>query len=162
MDTATDGDNLCAENDLENKIKELMESIKSLESEKNHIREEFGIQRAKMKEMYLQKEEELKRESAEHKRLLDEVKKLNMELGEAKSQLLVAGLRMECEQEVERKCQEEIATLQQLVQETFEESHSSRSKFESEVKQLRHLNERLESENQDLRNQLLQGTSDKV
>ncbi|GLH11087.1 Putative 1-phosphatidylinositol 3-phosphate 5-kinase [Gryllus bimaculatus] len=86
MDTATDGDNLCAENDLENKIKELMESIKSLESEKNHIREEFGIQRAKMKEI---------------------------------------------------------------------------SKFESEVKQLRHLNERLESENQDLRNQLLQGTSDK-
>lgn len=150
-----------ADNDSNVNIKELLDTVKLLESEKNHIKEEFGIQRAKMKEMYLQKEEELKRESAEHLRLLEDVKRLNIELGEAKSQLLVAGLRMECEQEVERKCQEEIATLQQLVQETFEESHTSRSKYECEVKHLRQVNERLEAENQDLRNQLLQGAADK-
>ncbi|XP_067008505.1 rab GTPase-binding effector protein 1 isoform X2 [Anabrus simplex] len=147
--------------DLAAKVTKLLERIQVLEGEKQQSREEFGIQRAKMKEMYLQKEEELKRQAAEHSRLVEEMKKLNAELDESKSQLLVAGLHMESEREVERKCHEEIATLQQLVQESFEESSTSRSKYENEVKHLRHVTQRLEAENQELRIQLHQNAFEK-
>jgi uncharacterized protein (UPF0335 family) len=42
--------------DLNSKVKDLLERIEKLEDEKQQIREEFGHQRAKMKELYLQKE----------------------------------------------------------------------------------------------------------
>jgi predicted nuclease with TOPRIM domain len=42
--------------DLNSKVQSLLERIEKLESEKQQIREEFGHQRAKMKELYLQKE----------------------------------------------------------------------------------------------------------
>jgi Rab GTPase-binding effector protein 1 len=46
-----------------------------------------------------------------------DVKKLSSELDEAKSQLVVAGFRMESDlQDEKRKCREEIASLQQIVQ----------------------------------------------
>lgn len=42
--------------DVNSKVKGLLERIEKLEDEKQQIREEFGHQRAKMKELYLQKE----------------------------------------------------------------------------------------------------------
>jgi hypothetical protein len=61
--------------------------------------------------------EELKRGSLEQSRLMADVKRLSSELDEAKSQLVVAGFRMESDlQDEKRKCQEEIASLQQIVQ----------------------------------------------
>ncbi|XP_049838341.1 rab GTPase-binding effector protein 1 isoform X3 [Schistocerca gregaria] len=137
------------------RVAELMERIKELETEKQQAKEEFGIQRAKLKELYLQKEEELKRSTAEQERLKGENQKLSDELGEAKSQLLVAGFRVESGQQAERKCQEEIATLQQLVHETQE--------YENEVKQLQKINKDLEQEVHQLRAQVQQhqGTSDR-
>jgi len=150
--------------DLNSKVQSLLERIEKLEAEKQQIREEFGHQRAKMKELYLQKEEELKRGAVEQNQLLADVKRLTLELDEAKSQLVVAGFRMESDlQDEKRKCQEEIASLQQIVQETVEESSSSRSKYESEVKRLRRAYERLELENHELRSllQQQQTTADK-
>ncbi|XP_049803968.1 rab GTPase-binding effector protein 1 isoform X1 [Schistocerca nitens] len=137
------------------RVAELMERIKELETEKQQAKEEFGIQRAKLKELYLQKEEELKRSTAEQERLTEENQKLSDELGEAKSQLLVAGFHVESGQQAERKCQEEIATLQQLVHETQE--------YENEVKQLQKINKDLEQEVHQLRAQVQQhqGTSDR-
>ncbi|PSN56497.1 hypothetical protein C0J52_08449, partial [Blattella germanica] len=143
--------------DISTEIQKLVETVGKLEEEKQKIREEFGHQRAKMKELYLQKE-------AEQNRLLVEVQRLSSELDEAKSQLVVAGFRLESDlQDEKRKCQEEIASLQQIVQETVEESSSSRSKFESEVKRLRRANERMENEIQELRTllQQQQGSSEK-
>ena len=61
--------------------------------------------------------EELKRGTAEQNRLIAEVKRLSSELDEAKSQLLVAGFRLESDvQDEKRKREEEIASLQQIVQ----------------------------------------------
>ncbi|XP_021941502.1 rab GTPase-binding effector protein 1 [Zootermopsis nevadensis] len=157
----SDGEN----GDLNSRVKGLLERIEKLENEKQQIREEFGHQRAKMKELYLQKEEELKRGAADQNCLLADVKRLSSELDEAKSQLVVAGFRMESDlQDEKRKCQEEIASLQQIVQETVEESSSSRSKYDSEVKRLKRANERLETQNLELRSllqQQQQGTTDK-
>ena len=64
--------------------------------------------------------EELKRGAVEQNQLLADVKQLTLELDEAKSQLVVAGFRMESDlQDEKRKCQEEIASLQQIVQGTM-------------------------------------------
>jgi hypothetical protein len=61
--------------------------------------------------------EELKRGALEQSRLMADVKRLSSELDEAKSQLVVAGFRMESDlQDEKRKRQEEIASLQQIVQ----------------------------------------------
>ncbi|KAJ9574302.1 hypothetical protein L9F63_026050, partial [Diploptera punctata] len=145
--------------DLNTKVQTLLERIEKLEGEKEHIREEFGHQRAKMKELYLQKE-------VLSDEVISEVKKLSSELDEAKSQLVVAGFRLESDlQDEKRKCQEEIASLQQIVQETVEESSTSRSKYECEMKRLRRANERLESELHELRTVVQQhqqqGTAEK-
>jgi hypothetical protein len=52
--------------------------------------------------------------------LLADVKQLTVELDEAKSQLVVAGFRLESDlQDEKRKCQEEIASHQQIVQGTM-------------------------------------------
>lgn len=169
METSCEGEYLSSKSDgedgdLNSKVQSLLERIEKLEAEKQQIREEFGHQRAKMKELYLQKEEELKRGFAEQNQLLADVKRLSLELDEAKSQLVVAGFRMESDlQDEKRKCQEEIASLQQIVQETVEESSSSRSKYESEVKRHRRAYERLELENHELRSllQQQQATADK-
>lgn len=63
---------------------------------------------------------ELKQNAAEKLALREEVKKIQTELNETRSQLCVADLRLESDLEVEkRKAQEEIATLQQLFQGIF-------------------------------------------
>lgn len=87
-----------------------------MEKEKETIREQFDSQRAKMKELFLQKEDELVRKSNENSKLLEEIRQLKVELDEAKSQLVVADLTLESNLEVEkRKAEEEIASLQQIV-----------------------------------------------
>lgn len=69
-----------------------------------------------MKELFLQKEDELVRKSNENSKLLEEIRQLKVELDEAKSQLVVADLTLESNLEVEkRKAEEEIASLQQIV-----------------------------------------------
>lgn len=80
------------------------------------MREEFDSQRAKMKELFLQKEGELLRKSQENMELSAQIRDLKTELDDVKSQLVVAGLTLESNLEVEkRKAEEEIASLQQLV-----------------------------------------------
>ncbi|CAG2066201.1 unnamed protein product, partial [Timema podura] len=96
--------------DLSRKVEEML-------LEKDKILEEFGHQRAKMKELYLQKDEELKRALSEKERLVEEVTKLGADLDESRSQVLLEGFRKEeCMEEEKRRYQEEISSLQQLVQ----------------------------------------------
>lgn len=102
---------------MKQQIVSLTDQIKQLQNEKKTIHDEFNMQRAKMQKLFIQKEEELERNAHEKNQLNQEIKKLQTDLGEAQSQLVVAGLRLESDLEVEkRKAQEEIATLQQLFQ----------------------------------------------
>ncbi|KAF4529384.1 hypothetical protein B566_EDAN003475 [Ephemera danica] len=143
--------------DEADQVQTLHQRVKQLEEEKIKIQEEFGQQRAKMKELYVQKETECKREAEECNRLVTEVRRLEVELGEAQSQLLAVGFQQESDLLVEKqKCQTEISSLQQLIQETVEESSSSRSKYESEIRRLRVINEQLDTELQELRNRKLE------
>uniref|UniRef100_A0A1B6M965 FYVE-type domain-containing protein n=1 Tax=Graphocephala atropunctata TaxID=36148 RepID=A0A1B6M965_9HEMI len=90
--------------------------------------------------------EEIKRGSSEQTRLTGELKRLQSDLDEARVQATLARLDLE---EEKRKFQDEVASLQQLVTETVEES----SRYESELKDLRRANERLEAEVTELRGQ---------
>jgi len=58
METSSEGEHLSSKSDgedgdLNSKVQSLLERIEKLEAEKQQIREEFGHQRAKMKELYL-------------------------------------------------------------------------------------------------------------
>nr|XP_022905105.1 rab GTPase-binding effector protein 1 [Onthophagus taurus] len=139
----------------DSKDNDIDEKIRSLENEKKKIRDEFDSQRAKMKELFLQKEDELQRKILENNQLLLDLEKNKSALDEIKSQLCVANLQLESKVEVEkRKAAEEIASLQQLVHETVEESSSSKSIFNSEVGKLRSLIEHLQRDNYELRSEL--------
>ncbi|XP_018363944.1 PREDICTED: rab GTPase-binding effector protein 1 isoform X2 [Trachymyrmex cornetzi] len=129
--------------------------ISRLESENVKMREEFNVQRAKMKELFLQKEEELKRRLEENMGLQKENLRLKNELDEAKSQLVVADLKIQNHILIEkRKAQEEIASLQQVIHETVEESSCSRKQLVSEVSKLQLTLSKLQEENALLKTQL--------
>ncbi|XP_059609406.1 rab GTPase-binding effector protein 1 isoform X2 [Phlebotomus argentipes] len=108
------------------------------------LREEFNGQRAKMRELYLQKEAECKKHSIK-------IDSLTKELDEAKSQLIVAEYRKENEmQNQELKAQEELASLRQLVQDTLDES----SQLKDDQKRLYDEYERIRQENHNLKEML--------
>ncbi|XP_055713490.1 rab GTPase-binding effector protein 1 isoform X1 [Phlebotomus papatasi] len=115
-----------------------------LTEEIRKLREEFNGQRAKMRELYLQKE-------AECKKQFGKIEALTKELDEAKSQLIVAEYRKENEmQNQELKAQEELASLRQLVQETLDES----STLKDDQKRLYDEYERIRQENHNLKEML--------
>uniref|UniRef100_A0A1L8DCE6 Putative molting cycle n=1 Tax=Nyssomyia neivai TaxID=330878 RepID=A0A1L8DCE6_9DIPT len=108
------------------------------------MREEFNGQRAKMRELYIQKEGECRMHS-------ETIDALTKELDEAKSQLIVAEYRKENEmQNQELKAQEELSSLRQLVQETLDESSS----LKDDQKRLYEEYERIRQENHNLKEML--------
>lgn len=99
--------------------------------------------------------EELKKRFKENLDLQDELSKLKNELDEAKSQLVVANIRLENDIDVEtHKAQEEIASLQQVIQDTMEESACTREQLEMEVGKFRAYISKLEEENSFLKGQM--------
>ncbi|XP_035736899.1 rab GTPase-binding effector protein 1-like [Vespa mandarinia] len=133
----------------------LEKKISCLETENTKMREEFNMQRAKMKELFLQKEEELKRRLEDNISLQDENLELKNELDEAKSQLVVADLKIQNDILIERqKAQEEIASLQQVIHETVEESSCVRKRQDTEISKLKLSLAKLQEENVMLKSQL--------
>lgn len=115
--------------DHEDQVQQLQHRILELEAEKK----EFGSQRAKMKSLMLQNEAEKVR--------------LQSELDELRRKLAVMDLNSKSDLEEEkRKCFEQIASLEHLLHETVDESTSSQSRMELELKHLQAANDRLESE----------------
>lgn len=126
------------------------ERTRELQQELKRIRDEFNQQRAKMKELYLAKE-------AECKRFAKEATAMRKELEEAKSQIMVMEFNREKDLEDQnRRAQEEIQTLQQLVQETVDESTYSHA----EIRRLAEENERLRTEQQELKEALAAAQQD--
>ncbi|XP_033189778.1 rab GTPase-binding effector protein rabaptin-5 isoform X1 [Bombus vancouverensis nearcticus] len=138
-----------------NESEDLQEKVNRLESETVKMREEFNVQRAKMKELFLQKEEELKRRLQDNTCLQKENAKLKNELDEAKSQLVVADLKVQNDILIEkRKAQEEIASLQRVIHETMEESSCSRKQLDTELAKLKITLSKLQEENALIKSQL--------
>ncbi|EDV55402.1 rab GTPase-binding effector protein 1 [Drosophila erecta] len=90
--------------------------LSHLQNEMRKMQNEFNTQRAKMRELYIQKEAEVSQSQQERRQL-------QAELDELKTHLMVADLKSQNELQLrDLKAQEEISSLQQLVQDTIEES----------------------------------------
>ncbi|KAI5697055.1 hypothetical protein M8J75_004379 [Diaphorina citri] len=133
----------------------LVKRLEELETEKKKNQEEFGQQRAKMKDLFLLKEEELRK-------LTGEVKTLQSDLDEARSQITVAELSLQSRlEETKRRYEEEISSLQRLVAEHFNGQDTAPPPVHSsplppppssyEVETLRKTNEKLATELTQLR-----------
>lgn len=107
-DTPTKEENIDSNSSLDYEQK-----IKSLVEANTKIQFEFNQQRAKLKELFIQKE-------AEYRKCLESKQDLQKELDDLKSQLYVAKCKTETSESrimvIDRKAQEEIQSLQQLVQ----------------------------------------------
>ncbi|CAH1406514.1 unnamed protein product [Nezara viridula] len=139
MDTTMEKDSTpdtINDNDIQQKVEKLLAQITELKSENQKSNEEFGIQRGKMKELFLQKEDELKK-------LEEEIKRTRDERDEARSQVTIASFDFESRLEEEKaKFSAEISDLHSLVNATLEEA----SRYEQEISRLRQKNHELENE----------------
>ncbi|CAG9773528.1 unnamed protein product [Ceutorhynchus assimilis] len=137
--------------ELKQNGKDAPERLGSLEVTTKKMTEEFNSQRAKMKELFLQKEAELSRKTEENALLLEQVIKLRNELDDVKSQLVVDSMRESDFEDEKRKAEEEIASLQRLIHETVEESSSSRSLYDQDLHKLQSYIQYLQRENEHLK-----------
>lgn len=110
------------------------------------LQEQFNAQRARMKELYLSKEKEctqLKQKAAH----------LKKELDEKESQIVIAEYNRQKDLEEQKEnLQQEILTLQQLLQETCDEATLANN----EISRLSDENERFKQEVGSLRDALFQ------
>ncbi|KAH9376573.1 hypothetical protein HPB48_002526 [Haemaphysalis longicornis] len=118
-----------------------------LRKEKETMETEFGLKRAKFKELFMQKEEELQAEREQRESLAGQLRALQGELDEARSLLLVAQCEQENELESERRRhREELASLQHILKENAQEALRSSNRYEKELVRCRRHAERLEQE----------------
>ncbi|KAK3884811.1 hypothetical protein Pcinc_010939 [Petrolisthes cinctipes] len=146
--------------ELQSKVEKLQDREKQLVEERARLEEDFGHRRAKLKELYLQKEEELRAQAdnttareTEVELLQAQVRQLQQELEEAHSAATIAQCTAENKVAVEqRKCQEEIATVHQLMKEEVANAvGQTGGRYEGEIKRLKKLTERLDAEKQHYR-----------
>ncbi|XP_042226187.1 rab GTPase-binding effector protein 1-like isoform X2 [Homarus americanus] len=146
--------------ELQARLKELEDRERKLREEHARVEEDFGHRRAKLKELYLQKEEELRLQSEQNSAVATEVevlraqvRQLQADLEEAHSAVTIAQCTAENDIAVEqRKCQEEIATVQQLMKEEVASAvGQTGGRYEGEIKRLKKLTERLDAEKQHYR-----------
>ncbi|XP_078046744.1 rab GTPase-binding effector protein rabaptin-5 isoform X2 [Augochlora pura] len=116
-----------------NGSEELQEKISRLESENVKMQEEFNVQRAKLKDLFLQKEEELKRRLNDNTTLQEQNTKLKNELYELNNILVRTNLK--------------------ILRDTVDESSSSR-KMDAEVSKLKGTLSKLQEENKWLKSQI--------
>ncbi|KAK6190582.1 hypothetical protein SNE40_002416 [Patella caerulea] len=145
---------------LRKRVAELEERENSI---KTDLENEFGQKRAKFKEIFLQKEEELNKVKEESSASEEKVKNLEKELEKVLSELegvkTAAALSEINKQEViktiQKQCQEEVASLQGLMNEAADEaSHSTAAQYDIERNKLVDLTGKYEEEIQELRSKL--------
>lgn len=134
-----------------------------LRKEKETMETEFGLKRAKFKELFMQKEEELQAERQQREALAEKLHALQRDLDEARSLLLVAQCEQENELESERRRhREEMASLQHILKENTEEALRSSGRYEKELARYKKHSERLEQELHELRAQQAQDSDNSV
>ncbi|XP_055912453.1 rab GTPase-binding effector protein 1 isoform X2 [Eupeodes corollae] len=125
---------------------DIYKKIQMLEAENKKMHTEFNTQRAKLKDLFIQKE-------ADYANCMAEKNAIQRELDELKSLVLVAECRSDNERELsDLRSKEEISSLQLLLQETMEES----SICKAELENLKEDNKRLRQENRELKEGIIQ------
>ncbi|XP_074642216.1 rab GTPase-binding effector protein 1-like [Tubulanus polymorphus] len=150
---------------LQQRVAELEQREKQLLQEKHNCEEEFGQKRAKFKELFLQKENELMKEKnavsaaqVEIEQLQLKVNRLQTEVDDIKTATVLSeSCRQNELDELQRQYQEELASLQHIMKESIAEAERSTAQNyeEDRHRQLKN-NEILEQELLDLRAKLHQ------
>lgn len=143
----------------------LQERLLQLEKEKKELEVDFGVKRARFKELFLQKESELKEQSAELERWKGEVHKLQGEMNIVRQELedikTAAAMSEQAKGDemdsIRQHYEQEISSMQQLLGEASQEAQmSTAAQYENERMNLVKLNEKYEEEIQELRTKLSQ------
>ncbi|XP_042298360.1 rab GTPase-binding effector protein 1 [Sceloporus undulatus] len=133
---------------------------------KQHLEQEFNQKRAKFKELYLAKEEDLKRQNAVLQAAQDDVEQLRTQLTEAQAEMeniraiatVSENTKQEAIDEVKRQWHEEVASLQAIMKETVRDyEHQFHHRLEQERAQWNQYRENMEREIMELRRRLSEG-----
>ncbi|KAK3084568.1 hypothetical protein FSP39_015613 [Pinctada imbricata] len=160
-----------AEMPLSDNVAELKKRISELEEHNKKAEVDFGQKRARFKEIFLQKEDELKVEKEKRKASEEKVAEIESQLKNVQGELdsikaAVAYSESNKHDEMEklkRHYEQEIASLNQLMKEVGDEaSRSTALQYQTERVKLQKLNEKYEEEVNELRNKLGHDRHDKL
>ncbi|XP_010119110.1 PREDICTED: rab GTPase-binding effector protein 1-like, partial [Chlamydotis macqueenii] len=133
---------------------------------KQQLEQEFNQKRAKFKELYLAKEEDLKRQNAVLQAAQDDLGQLRTQLMEAHAEMenikaiatVSENTKQEAIDEVKRQWQEEVASLQAVMKETVRDYELQyHHRLEQERAQWNQYRENVEREIAELRRRLSEG-----
>ncbi|KFO75644.1 Rab GTPase-binding effector protein 1, partial [Cuculus canorus] len=133
---------------------------------KQQLEQEFNQKRAKFKELYLAKEEDLKRQNAVLQAAQDDLGQLRTQLMEAHAEMenikaiatVSENTKQEAIDEVKRQWQEEVASLQAIMKETVRDYELQyHHRLEQERAQWNQYRENMEREIAELRRRLSEG-----
>ncbi|KAI1903725.1 hypothetical protein AGOR_G00030180 [Albula goreensis] len=133
---------------------------------KQQMEMEFNQKRAKFKELYLSKEEELKRQGATLESVQAELSRVQAQLAEAQGEMenikavatVSESTKQEAIDQVKRQWQEEVASLQAIMKDTIREYEAQfHQRLEQERAQWTQYREAVEREMAELRRRLSEG-----
>ncbi|XP_078600123.1 rab GTPase-binding effector protein 1-like isoform X5 [Branchiostoma floridae x Branchiostoma japonicum] len=153
----------------------LRSRVEELQKEKNEMEKDFAQKRGKFKEIFLAKEEELRKEHqkrGEYQQTVDSLQKqvqtLQAEVDDLKTTNTILETTKQDEvDEIRRKCQEEIASLQAIMKEAARDaSQATASKYESRFEEERsrwsRYQEKMEQQLQELKEKMAEPKEESV
>nr|XP_054367116.1 rab GTPase-binding effector protein 1 isoform X3 [Mirounga angustirostris] len=151
---------------LQQRVAELEKINAEFLRAQQQLEQEFNQKRAKFKELYLAKEEDLKRQNAVLQAAQDDLGQLRTQLWEAQAEVenikaiatVSENTKQEAIDEVKRQWREEVASLQAVMKETVRDyEHQFHLRLEQERGQWAQYRESAEREIADLRRRLSEG-----
>uniref|UniRef100_A0A287CSS1 Rabaptin, RAB GTPase binding effector protein 1 n=1 Tax=Ictidomys tridecemlineatus TaxID=43179 RepID=A0A287CSS1_ICTTR len=151
---------------LQQRVAELEKINAEFLRAQQQLEQEFNQKRAKFKELYLAKEEDLKRQNAVLQAAQDDLGHLRTQLWEAQAEMenikaiatVSENTKQEAIDEVKRQWREEVASLQAVMKETVRDyEHQFHLRLEQERAQWSQYRESAEREIADLRRRLSEG-----
>ncbi|XP_056664062.1 rab GTPase-binding effector protein 1 isoform X2 [Monodelphis domestica] len=148
---------------LQRRVAELEKVNAEFARTKQQLEQEFNQKRAKFKELYLAKEEDLKRQNAVLQAAQDDLGHLRTQLWEAQAEMenikaiatVSENTKQEAIDEVKRQWREEVASLQAVMKETVRDyEHQFHHRLEQERAQWAQYREAAEREIAELRRRL--------
>ncbi|KAM5180123.1 rab GTPase-binding effector protein 1 [Mantella aurantiaca] len=151
---------------LHKRVEELEKRNAEFLRTKQQLEQEFNQKRAKFKELYLAKEEDLKRQHTAVQTAQDEISQLNIQLSQALAEIenikaiatVSEDTKQEAIDEVKKQWQEEVASLQAIMKDTLREYELQfHRRLEQERAQWGQYRESVEREIAELRRRLSEG-----
>ncbi|XP_066434977.1 rab GTPase-binding effector protein 1 [Eleutherodactylus coqui] len=151
---------------LQKRVEELERMNAEYLQMKAQLEQEFNQKRAKFKELYLAKEEDLKRQHAIFQASQEDIAQLKLQLSEAQAEMenikaiatVSENTKQEAIDEVKKQWQEEVASLQAIMKETLREYELQfHRRLEQERGQWGQYRESVEREIAELRRRLSEG-----